>query len=138
MSLSAIFETASAADTWVQASYMLAALLFILGIKRLARVRTAQSGNQIAAVAMLLAICVTVWHLWGEVFDLKVLFGGLALGGVIGLLLAKRVQMTSMPELVALFNGLGGVASLLVAWAEIERARGHSLVDLLKLFWARW
>ena len=123
MSLSAIFETASAADTWVQASYMLAALLFILGIKRLARVRTAQSGNQIAAVAMLLAICVTVWHLWGEGFDHKVLFGGLALGGVIGLLLAKRVQMTSMPELVALFNGLGGVASLLVAWAEIERAR---------------
>ena len=105
MSLSAIFETASAADTWVQASYMLAALLFILGIKRLARVRTAQSGNQIAAVAMLLAICVTVWHLWGEGFDHKVLFGGLALGGVIGLLLAKRVQMTSMPELVALFNG---------------------------------
>jgi len=123
MSLSIFFEAEGSADTWVQASYMLAALLFILGIKRLARVRTAQSGNQVAAVAMLLAICVTVWHLWGEVFDLKVLVGGMALGGLIGLTLAKRVQMTAMPELVALFNGLGGAASLLVALAEIERVR---------------
>ena len=122
MSLLAFIELGSI-DTWVQASYMLAALLFILGIKRLARVRTAQSGNQVAAVAMLLAICVTVWHLWGDEFDLRVLGGGLALGGLIGLLLAKRVQMTSMPELVALFNGLGGAASLLVASAEIERVR---------------
>ena len=64
MSLLAFIELDSI-DTWVQASYMLAALLFILGIKRLARVRTAQSGNQVAGVAMLIAVCVTVWHLSG-------------------------------------------------------------------------
>ena len=121
MGLLALISASETSNTIVQASYMLAALLFILGIKRLSRVRTAQSGNQVAGVAMLIAVCVTVWHLWGDVFDLKVLLGGLALGGLIGILLAKRVPMTSMPELVALFNGLGGAASLLVAWAEIER-----------------
>jgi NAD(P) transhydrogenase subunit beta len=123
MSFLASLTSGETSDTFVQSSYMLAALLFILGIKRLSRVRTAQSGNKVASVAMLLAVSVTVWHLWGYVFDFKVLFGGLALGGLIGLLLAKRVPMTAMPELVALFNGLGGAASLLVAWAEIERVR---------------
>ena len=78
MSLLAFIELGSI-DTWVQASYMLAALLFILGIKRLARVRTAQSGNQVAGVAMLIAVCVTVWHLSGKGFEPWVLGGGLAL-----------------------------------------------------------
>ena len=122
MSLLSFLEAGGQADTWVQASYMLAALLFILGIKRLSRVRTAQSGNQVAGVAMLIAVCVTVWHLSGKGFEPWVLGGGLALGGLIGLLLAKRVPMTSMPELVALFNGLGGAASLLVAWAAIVKS----------------
>jgi len=125
MSLLSFLQVGGQADTWVQASYMLAALLFILGIKRLSRVRTAQSGNLVAGIAMLIAVCVTVWHLSGKGFELWVLAGGLALGGLIGLVLAKRVQMTAMPELVALFNGLGGVASLLVAWAEIERVRSE-------------
>ncbi len=119
MGFFALISASETSDSIVQASYMLAALLFILGIKRLSRVRTAQSGNQVAGVAMLIAVCVTVWHLWGDGFDMRVLGGGLALGGLIGLLLAKRVPMTSMPELVALFNGLGGAASLLVAWAAI-------------------
>jgi NAD(P) transhydrogenase subunit beta len=122
MSLLSFLEAGGQTDTWVQASYMLAALLFILGIKRLSRVRTAQGGNQVAGVAMLIAVCVTVWHLSGDGFEPWVLGGGLALGGLIGLLLAKRVPMTSMPELVALFNGLGGAASLLVAWAEIVKS----------------
>jgi NAD(P) transhydrogenase subunit beta len=122
MGFFALISASETSDSIVQASYMLAALLFILGIKRLSRVRTAQSGNQVAGVAMLIAVCVTVWHLWGDGFDMRVLGGGLALGGLIGLLLAKRVPMTSMPELVALFNGLGGAASLLVAWAAIVEA----------------
>ena len=65
MSWIALIESTGTSSIWVQASYMLSALLFILGIKRLARVRTAQSGNQVAAFAMLLAICATVWMLWG-------------------------------------------------------------------------
>lgn len=121
MSWIALIESTGTSSLWVQASYMLSALLFILGIKRLARVRTAQSGNQVAAVAMLLAICATVWMLWGGDAGIEwwVLGGGLAAGSLIGLVLAKRVPMTSMPELVALFNGLGGAASLFVAWAVV-------------------
>ena len=123
MSLINFISSSETSNNLVQASYMLAALLFILGIKRLSRVRTAQSGNQVASIAMLIAVVVTVWHLLGGGFDYRVLGGGLALGALIGIVLAKRVPMTSMPELVALFNGLGGAASLLVAWAEVERVR---------------
>ncbi|MAF65346.1 MAG: NAD synthetase [Planctomycetes bacterium] len=111
----------------IQGAYMASALLFILGISRLGRVRSARAGNRIAALAMLVAVVATTIVLWGDAGRetlWAVLAGGVALGSVIGLVLARRVAMTAMPELVALFNGLGGAASMLVAWAELERARG--------------
>jgi H+-translocating NAD(P) transhydrogenase subunit beta len=104
----------------VQASYMLATLLFIFGLKRLSRVKTARSGNALAAAAMFLAIAATLYNIWGA-GGLVLILVGVLLGGGIGLVLAKRVPMTAMPELVALFNGLGGGASMFVAWAEISR-----------------
>ena len=110
----------------LQGTYMASALLFILGIERLARVRSARSGNRIAALAMFVAVVATTFALWGDAERetlWAVLAGGVALGSVIGFVLARRVAMTAMPELVALFNGLGGAASMLVAWAELERAR---------------
>ncbi|MED6335982.1 MAG: NAD(P)(+) transhydrogenase (Re/Si-specific) subunit beta [Planctomycetota bacterium] len=110
----------------IQGTYMASALLFILGIERLARVRTARSGNRIAALAMFVAVVATTFALWGDAERetlWAILAGGVALGSVIGFVLARRVAMTAMPELVALFNGLGGAASMLVAWAELERAR---------------
>jgi NAD(P) transhydrogenase subunit beta len=67
---------------------------------------------------MLLAVVVTLLK---SGLDYKLVLGGLALGGLIGVIAAKRVQMTGMPELVALFNGFGGLASLLVGWAEYQR-----------------
>ncbi len=110
-----------AASEWaVHASYMAATLLFIFGLKRQARVRTARQGNLLASLGMLLAIAATLVLLWGEV-GVAMLIGGIAIGGITGAVLAKRVPMTAMPELVALFNGFGGAASLLVAWAEIVR-----------------
>lgn len=95
--------------------YILAAALFIVGIKMLGSAATARKGNLLSALGMLVAIVVT---LTTAGLDLKWIGAGVALGSLIGTFAAKRVQMTAMPELVALFNGFGGLASLLVAWSE--------------------
>ncbi|MBT8484568.1 MAG: NAD(P)(+) transhydrogenase (Re/Si-specific) subunit beta [Phycisphaerales bacterium] len=96
--------------------YVVAAILFIFGIKGLTHPRTAVRGNLLGLAGMILAMIVTLvdgdlmpgWYWW---------VGGIVLGGLIGVVAAKRVQMTAMPELVALFNGFGGIASMLVAGA---------------------
>lgn len=99
--------------------YLVATVLFILGIKRLSKVRTARSGNQLAAVGMLLAIVVTLVSPEGGIgLDWTTVIAGIALGGLVGGVMAKRVEMTGMPELVALFNGFGGLASTFVAVTE--------------------
>ena len=103
-------------------AYMAAAMMFVLGIKRLSRVKTAAAGNRLAAKGMLLAIATTLVVLYGSV-GIWIVLGGVLLGSAIGFTLAQRVPMTAMPELVALFNGLGGAASLLVALAEIDQRR---------------
>ena len=98
--------------------YLAAAAAFIVGLKRLGSPRTARSGNTIAAGGMLVAVIVT---LADADVSWAVLGAGLAVGAVVGALLAVRVQMTSMPQLVAAFNGFGGAASALVAGAEFVR-----------------
>ena len=99
--------------------YLVATAFFILGIKRLSKVRTAQSGNQLAAIGMLLAVVVTLVSPEGGIaLDWTTVVLGLVLGGGVGLFMAKRVEMTGMPELVALLNGFGGLASTVVALAE--------------------
>ncbi|MDJ0924739.1 MAG: NAD(P)(+) transhydrogenase (Re/Si-specific) subunit beta [Acidimicrobiia bacterium] len=99
--------------------YLGAAVLFIFGLKQLSSPRTARKGNMLASVGMLIAVVVTLANMenigWGPII------AGLAVGGGVGAALALRVKMTAMPELVAAFNGFGGVASALVALAEIER-----------------
>jgi len=104
----------------ISIGYLVAAVLFILGLKALGRPRTAPRGNLLGATGMLLAILVTL--LDQSIISYGVLVAGLALGGLIGTALALRVQMTSMPELVALFNGFGGGASVLVASASFVEA----------------
>ena len=103
----------------VNLAYIVAAILFVYGIKMLGKADTARSGNRLSAIGMALAVIVTLLY---QGLDYKLVFGGIALGTAIGLVAAKRVQMTGMPELVALFNGFGGLASLLVGWAEYQRA----------------
>ncbi len=103
--------------------YLVAAVFFILGLKGLARPRTARRGNLLGASGMLLAVLVTLID--QAIVSYWVLAAGLAVGAGIGTVLAVRVQMTSMPELVALFNGFGGAASVLVAGASF-----HEFVDL--------
>jgi H+-translocating NAD(P) transhydrogenase subunit beta len=109
----------------VNLAYLLAASLFIIGMKRMNSPATARAGNRLSAIGMLIAVVATL--LVGKILSPAMIVGGIALGGGIGAVLALRVQMTSMPEMVAALNGFGGGASVLVAWAEIERyveARG--------------
>ncbi|MBK6580636.1 MAG: NAD(P)(+) transhydrogenase (Re/Si-specific) subunit beta [Sandaracinaceae bacterium] len=102
--------------------YITSTICFILGLKKTTKVSTARAGNRLSAFAMLLAILGTLIEL-GIVDDYRWIVGGLVAGSLIGALMAKRVEMTEMPELVALLNGLGGASSALVAlsvvWAEV-------------------
>ena len=97
-------------------SYVLASVLFILGIKKLSHPKTAREGNFIAALGMLIAIVATL--LSNGQIDLKLRFIGMIIGSIIGALFATKVEMTQMPQMVAIFNGFGGGASALVAAAE--------------------
>ncbi len=100
-----------------QLLYLLAAVAFILGLKQLSHPRTARRGNAIAATGMLLAVVVTVVD--QHILDVGVVAAAAAVGGAIGVLWARRVAMTGMPEMVAALNGFGGAASALVAGAEL-------------------
>ena len=97
-------------------AYVLAAILFIMGIKRLSSPRTAQSGNTIASLGMLVAIIATIISF--DLLNFKLIAIGMIIGTIIGATFAIRVQMTQMPQMVAIFNGFGGGASSLVAAAE--------------------
>ncbi len=102
---------------FITLGYIVASVLFILGLKLLSSQATARRGNAISAAGMLLAVVLTLSARGLEYHWIVV---GLLLGTAVGLTLALRVQMTGMPEMVALFNGFGGLASLAVAWAEYD------------------
>jgi NAD(P) transhydrogenase subunit beta len=104
--------------TLIQFAYLLAAVLFILGLRNLSSPRTAALGNQMAGMGMLIAIVATL--LVAEVVSYKIVFAGIVVGGAIGAFTALRIQMTQMPQMVALLNGFGGAASVLVAGAEVS------------------
>ncbi len=99
--------------------YLVCAVLFILGLKDLGSPKTARRGNLLAMVAMLMAIVITLFD--REILDFTNIIIGLVVGSAIGTIIAKRVQMTAMPQMVALFNGFGGGASTLVASSEYFR-----------------
>jgi H+-translocating NAD(P) transhydrogenase subunit beta len=97
-------------------TYLVASVLFILGLKRLSSPRTARSGNMLGATGMLLAIVATL--LFGGILSWAWIVFGLVVGSAIGAYLARWVKMTAMPQMVAVFNAFGGGASALVAGAE--------------------
>ena len=101
----------------IQFAYLAAAVLLIVGMRNLGSPKTAPRGNQIAAVGMLVAIVATL--LVQEVVSYTTVFAGIVVGSTIGGVLATRIQMTAMPQMVALLNGFGGAASVLVASAEL-------------------
>ncbi len=100
-----------------QLSYVVSAILFIFGLKMLGSPATARRGNLLSSVGMLIAI---IAGLTAEgIVSYEYIIGGIIVGSIIGALAARLVAMTSMPEMVALFNGSGGAASLLVGWATL-------------------
>jgi NAD(P) transhydrogenase subunit beta len=110
--------------TGIQLTYLVAASLFILGLKKLGSPATARNGNVIAAVGMLLAVVATL--LDQHVLNYEMILIGLVIGSVIGAVAAYKVQMTEMPQMVGLLNGLGGASSALIAVAEFWRLLGSS------------
>jgi H+-translocating NAD(P) transhydrogenase subunit beta len=105
--------------------YLIASVTFILGLKMLSHPESARRGNLVAAGGMFIAIVGTIFlyedldtgerlHNYGWIF------GGLMIGGIIGTLIAKRVKMTAMPEMVSLFNGMGGACAALISIAEFN------------------
>jgi len=100
-------------------AYLFAAVLFILGLKMLSSPRTARRGNATGAFGMLVAIVVTLTD--QKIVDFTLILAGLLVGSAIGLILARKVQMTGMPQMVGVLNGFGGGASTLVAYAEYMR-----------------
>jgi len=100
--------------------YLIAAVLFIAGLKGLAHPRTAVRGNAMSALGMLIAIVVTLID--RSIISYQWIIIGFVAGGLVGMFAAIKVQMTEMPEMVALFNGFGGAASLLVAGAALIEA----------------
>lgn len=108
--------------------YLASAVLFIVGLKMLSSPKTARRGNLLGALGMLLAIVVTLAD--RRIIDFTYIVVGLVIGSAIGTLLAKRVQMTAMPQMVGLLNGLGGGASTLVAFAEYIRMSGDASITV--------
>ncbi len=100
-------------------AYLVAGACFIVGLKWLSSPKTARSGNILAAVGMLIAIVATL--ALREILSFVYILAGVVIGTGIGAVAALKVQMTAMPQMVAIFNGFGGGASALVAWAEYVR-----------------
>ncbi len=103
-------------NDWIDGIYIVSALLFALGLKLLGSPDSARRGNLFSAFGMFLAVVATLFN--QGIVDLRWILIAMAGGAVVGLVGARAVAMTAMPEMVALFNGFGGIASLLVGWAE--------------------
>jgi len=107
-----------------QIGYVFSAMLFIYGLKMLGKEDTAVKGNVISALGMLLALLVT----FGNILNPILIFSAILIGGVIGSIFAIKVKMTSIPEMVALFNGFGGLSSFFLAWSEFNTYASVSVI----------
>ncbi|NJK50265.1 NAD(P)(+) transhydrogenase (Re/Si-specific) subunit beta [Candidatus Gracilibacteria bacterium] len=105
--------------TGIELAYLTAAALFIVGLKQLGSPATARQGNVIAGVGMLIAIAATL--LDRSILNYQTIFVGIVIGSLIGAITAEKVEMTAMPQMVGIFNGVGGAASALVAVGEFWR-----------------
>ncbi len=118
-------------DLLINGGYLLAAVLFIFGLKGLTHPRTAVRGNLLGACGMLLAIVITLTD--QNIVGFEVILVGIIIGATIGAILAVKIEMTAMPELVALFNGFGGIASVLVAGAALIESTLHDGFPLVQV-----
>jgi NAD(P) transhydrogenase subunit beta len=114
-------------EFFINMAYAIAALFFVFGLKMMSSPRTARRGNLVGAVGMLIAVVITLID--QQIIGYGMIIAGLIVGAAIGAVAAARVPMTGMPEMVALFNGSGGAASVVVAVAEFW-SRDSSLLTL--------
>jgi len=110
-----------------EVGYIVAAILFIFGLKMLSKEDTAARGNLVSSIGMLIAVLVTLL----KVIDPYLVLIAMAIGAGIGSLFALKVKMTSIPEMVALFNGFGGLSSFFLAWSEFNNHSSISLILIL-------
>jgi NAD(P) transhydrogenase subunit beta len=103
----------------IDIAYLLSISLFIFGLKFLGSPKTARRGNQLSMLAMFIAVVITL--LDRQILDFSYIIAGILIGGLIGTLTAKKVQMTDMPQMVAIFNAFGGIASTLVVFSQYLR-----------------
>ena len=111
--------------------YIVAAILFIVGLKFLGSPATARKGNVISSIGMAIAVIAT---LFSKGLNFELIIGGFVIGGLIGAVVARKVEMTSMPEMVALFNGFGGLASLFVGWSVLMATASPEIFFLVTVF----
>jgi NAD(P) transhydrogenase subunit beta len=111
-------------ESIIEVTYLVAAVLLIIGLKRLSSPATARSGNRLAAVGVFLALLVTLLD-QGVVSYVGIIIG-VIIGGGIGIIAGRKVQMTAMPQMVGLLNGLGGGTAALVSLAEYMRLAGEA------------
>src|ERR1700678_2759929 len=121
----------STIQTATQLSYLVAAALFILGLKRMSSPVTAVSGVRWAGAGMVLATAVTFAFVSGaSSINLMLMIGAIAAGGILAWVSGKRVAMTNMPQMIALYNGMGGGAAAAIAAVELFRGSEHSITHL--------
>src|SRR5271155_77632 len=113
--------SASTVVTLTQLSSLIAAALFILGLKRMSSTVTAVSGVRWAGVGMLLATIVTLAFMGASSLNLILVIAAIAIGGIVAWVSGKRVAMTDMPQMIALYNGMGGGAASAIAAIELLR-----------------
>ncbi|HDR05906.1 MAG TPA: NAD(P)(+) transhydrogenase (Re/Si-specific) subunit beta [Candidatus Marinimicrobia bacterium] len=116
----------------INLGYIVASLLFIIGVKQLSSPETARRGNLNSSIGMLLAVILTLLN--KDIVSYEWIILGIVLGSLIGAPAARLVKMTAMPEMVALFNGSGGIASLLVGWAVYQVGSGLGIGTMLPIF----
>ncbi|MDZ7344163.1 MAG: NAD(P)(+) transhydrogenase (Re/Si-specific) subunit beta [candidate division KSB1 bacterium] len=120
-------------EALIKLFYLAAAVLFIIGLKRLSHPRTAVRGNLLAALGMLLAIVVTLTD--KRIVSFQIIVAGFVTGGLLGVIMAYKAPMTAMPQVVAIFNGFGGGASALAVGAALEEAlRGEWIEEITVQF----
>src|SRR5882757_9741542 len=123
--------SASTIQTITQLSYLAAAALFILGLKRMSSPVTAVSGVRWAGVGMLLATIVTLGFIAGApAINMILVIVAIAIGTVVAMITGKRVAMTDMPQMIALYNGMGGGAAAAIAAVELYSGNETNLVHL--------
>ena len=120
-------------EYYLEIAYIISIVMFMMGLRKLGHPETAKSGNFLAGAGMTLAILATIFlkeytEINGEqrgVGNLLWIFGGIALGSAIGWVSAKKVAMTAMPQMVSLFNGMGGACSAFIGLIEFQPAMGQ-------------